>query len=85
VPTGGIPDEEPYRENYYKLIEQATDLEQYDSNEKLEELAEGFLGSWWGVEKVGAVPEVSERVVRINMGDEKHKFGAQLEALIKER
>ncbi|MGV3612778.1 MAG: hypothetical protein ACO1N0_17590 [Fluviicola sp.] len=30
-------------EMYYKLIEQATDLEQCNSKEKLEELAEGVL------------------------------------------
>lgn len=39
----GIPEEEPKLEIYYKLVEQGADLEQYDSNEKIEELAEGIF------------------------------------------
>lgn len=39
----GIPEEEPYLEIYYKLIEQGADLDKYDSNEKIEELAEGIF------------------------------------------
>lgn len=36
----GIPDEEQNFEIYYKMIEQGEDLTKYDSNEKIEELAE---------------------------------------------
>ncbi|HEY1054631.1 MAG TPA: hypothetical protein VGE24_05830 [Emticicia sp.] len=36
----GIPDEEQNFEIYYKLIEQGEDLTKYDSNEKIEELAD---------------------------------------------
>ncbi|MNK00384.1 hypothetical protein D3C87_181680 [compost metagenome] len=39
----GIPDEEPNLEIYYKMIEQGADLDKYDSNEKIEELAEGIF------------------------------------------
>ncbi len=39
----GIPEEEPNLEIYYKLIEQGADLDKYDSNEKIEELAEGIF------------------------------------------
>jgi hypothetical protein len=45
-----IPDEEQNREMYYKLIEQAADLEQCNSNEKLEELAEGVFRELVGFE-----------------------------------
>lgn len=44
----GIPDEETNQEIYYKLIEQGTDLEQYDSNKKIEELAEGIFKQLMG-------------------------------------
>lgn len=36
-----IPETEQNLESYYQLIEQAADLEKCDSNEKIEELAEG--------------------------------------------
>jgi hypothetical protein len=39
----GIPDEEQNLETYYQLIEQAADSVQCDSNDKLEELAEGVF------------------------------------------
>jgi hypothetical protein len=39
----GIPEEEPNLEIYYKMIEQGADLDKYDSNEKIEELAEGIF------------------------------------------
>lgn len=48
----GIPEEEATLEIYYILIEQGADLEQYDSNEKIEELAEGILGELMVFEKL---------------------------------
>lgn len=39
----GIPEDEPNLEIYYKLIEQGADLDKYDSNEKIAELAEGIF------------------------------------------
>lgn len=39
----GIPDEEQNFEIYYKMIEQGEDLTKYDSNEKIEELAENIF------------------------------------------
>ncbi|WP_430405750.1 hypothetical protein [Fluviicola sp.] len=38
-----IPEAEQNFEMYYKLIEQAADLEKCNSNEKIEELAEGIF------------------------------------------
>nr|WP_294862489.1 hypothetical protein [uncultured Fluviicola sp.] len=38
-----IPETEQNFESYYKLVEQAADLEQDDSNEKIEELVEGVF------------------------------------------
>ena len=45
----GIPEEESNLEIYYKMIEQGADLEQYDSNEKIAELAEGIFRELMGV------------------------------------
>ncbi len=45
-----IPETEQSLETYYQLIEQAADLEQCDSNGKLEELAEGVLRELMGFE-----------------------------------
>jgi hypothetical protein len=39
----GIPEEESNLEIYYKMIEQGADLDKYNSNEKIEELAEGIF------------------------------------------
>ncbi|MNK00308.1 hypothetical protein D3C87_180910 [compost metagenome] len=45
----GIPDEEQNFEIYYKMIEQAEDLTKYDSDEKIEELAEEVFQTVDGV------------------------------------
>ncbi len=44
-----IPETEQNFETYYQLIEQAADSEKDNSNEKLEELAEGVLREMVGV------------------------------------
>lgn len=45
-----IPEAEQNFEMYYKLIEQAADLEKCNSNENLEELAEGIFRELMGFE-----------------------------------
>ncbi|TSJ46645.1 hypothetical protein [Fluviicola chungangensis] len=44
-----IPEAEQNFEMYYKLIEQAADMEQFDSTEKISESAEGIFRELMGV------------------------------------
>jgi hypothetical protein len=57
-----IPEEEQNFEIYYKLIEQAADSEKCDSNEKLEELAEGAFREIVSIES-----ELDARVNLVNV------------------